>query len=143
MSGIQPDAAKREATAPGRLLRLTLLGQMQAEDASGRNVLPRSRKTRALLAVLALAAPKPVLRLRLIGLLWSQRAPQQARASLRQALHELQQSLGPHAAALLRADRYSVSMSDERVWVDIGAVAAATPAYPEALELLRPNLLDG
>ena len=56
------------------LLRLTLFGQMEAIDGAGRSVLPRSRKTRGVLAILALAAPRPVLRSRLTALLWSQGA---------------------------------------------------------------------
>ena len=80
---------------------------MQAEDEAGHNVLPRSRKTRAVsrktravLAVLALAAPKPVLRTRLTRLLWSGRAIEQGRGSLRQSVYELQQALGVEAASL-------------------------------------------
>src|SRR3984957_9211118 len=88
------------------LLRLRLFGQMQAQDASGQSVLPRSRKTRGVLVVLALAAPKPVLRSRLTTLLWSQREKEQARASLRQSVHELQLALGPCAAPLLREERH-------------------------------------
>ena len=41
------------------MLRVRLLGMMAATDAGGASVLPRARKTRAVLAVLALAAPRP------------------------------------------------------------------------------------
>ena len=73
-------------------LRLRLFGRMQVEDVRGQSVLPRSRKARAVLAVLALAAPQPVLRSSLTSLLWSNRAREQARGSLRQSVHELQHS---------------------------------------------------
>ena len=86
---------------------------MQAEDSNGRSVLPKVRKTRALLAILALAAPRPILRTQLIALLWSKREPQQARGSLRQALYELQDALGPLAAKLLEADRFQVGLRTE------------------------------
>jgi DNA-binding SARP family transcriptional activator len=93
------------AVSAGPLLRLSLFGQMRAVEASGRSVLPRSRKTRAVLAILALASPRPVLRSRLTGLLWSQRAKEQARGSLRQSVHELQRALGQGTGNLLHADR--------------------------------------
>jgi DNA-binding SARP family transcriptional activator len=66
---------------------------MRATDAAGRSVLPRVRKTRAILALLAVVAPRPVLRVQLIALLWSSREAQHAKGSLRQALHELQDAL--------------------------------------------------
>ena len=50
--------------APPRL-RLKLIGPMDAWSVTSERVLPRVRKTRALLAILALAAPRPVQRQRL------------------------------------------------------------------------------
>ena len=44
-------------------LRLRLFGHLAVEDQSRRLYLPRTRKTKALLAILALSSPKPVLRL--------------------------------------------------------------------------------
>src|SRR5579863_9927310 len=99
---------------------------MQVQDASGRSVLPRSRKTRGVLVVLALAAPRPVLRSRLTSLLWSQRQKEQARASLRQSVHELQLALGTCAATLLRADRNHLMLLDDRLWVDACLLNGAT-----------------
>ena len=54
---------------------------MAVDDSLGRVTLPRTRKARAILAVLALASPRPVLRLTLTALLWSQRQKEQARAA--------------------------------------------------------------
>ena len=88
----------------GPLLRIALLGPIAATDANGQDLLPRGRKARALLAVLALASPDPVRRERITALLWSGRSEEQGRASLRQCLHELNNALGP-AAGLLAADR--------------------------------------
>jgi DNA-binding SARP family transcriptional activator/TolB-like protein len=128
--------------AAEHMLRLRLFGQMQAEDAAGQSVLPRSRKTRAVLAVLALAGGRPVLRTRLTGLLWSQREKEQARASLRQSVHELQLVLGSRALALLRADRNHLVLLDDRLWVDVCVLGATTVPHPEGLELFQPALLD-
>jgi hypothetical protein len=129
-------------SAPDPLLRLRLFGQMEAIDASGQSVLPRARKTRAVLAILALAASRPVLRTQLTGLLWSLRAQEQARASLRQSVHELQRALGPNARALLRTDRNRLVLDGDRLWVDACVLAQATVSHPYGLELFHPTMLD-
>lgn len=93
---------------------------MLALDTHGNSVLPKVRKTRALLALLALAAPRSVLRSQLIALLWSRRESEQARGSLRQALHELQTTLGPLAASLIVADRSQIGLRAEGLEVILG-----------------------
>src|SRR5580704_17343327 len=115
---------------------------MRAVGASGRSVLPRSRKTRAVLAILALASPKPVLRSKLTGLLWSQRAKEQARGSLRQSVHELQRALGHDTKALLHADRNSLILLEDGLWLDVRVMAGAIAVDPQGLEVFRPSLLD-
>jgi DNA-binding SARP family transcriptional activator len=112
---------------------------MRAEDAAGHPVLPRVRKTRAVLAILALAAPRPVLRTQIIALLWSRRDLQQARGSLRQALHELQASLGHLAATLLSIDRLQVALRADGLWMDL---AAAPQTLPTENDISAPGLLD-
>jgi DNA-binding SARP family transcriptional activator len=130
------------ASAIPPLLRLTLFGTMRAEDARERDVLPRARKSRALLAVLGLAAPQPVLRAQLTGLLWSSREPMQARASLRQSLHELQAALGPDVGGLLAADRSHVALRSDGLWCDVVALQHPGPADLDVLGLLVGPLLD-
>ena len=44
------------------LVRLRLIGQMEAWTVTSENVLPAGRKTRALLAAIALSGPRPALR---------------------------------------------------------------------------------
>ena len=84
------------------MLSVAVLGPLGVWDAAGISLLPRVRKTRAVLAILALAAPEPVLRSRLIALLWSRRGLAQARGSLRQAIHELRRrSVRPRACSTL------------------------------------------
>lgn len=56
---------------------------------------PRGRKARALLAVVVTHAERQIDREALVGLLWSDRAPQQGRASLRQCLVELRTACAP------------------------------------------------
>jgi DNA-binding SARP family transcriptional activator len=98
-------------------LRLRLIGAVDAWGLASERVLPRVRKTRGVLAVLALNAGRPVLRSRLTGLFWSRRDREQARASLRQSLHELNQALAP-CGALLATTRDTAALLPDRVWVD-------------------------
>ncbi len=138
---VQP--TPRPAASPAPILRVKLLGHMAAEDAAGRSMLPRARKTQAILAILALAAPRPVLRLQLTGLLWSQRDRDQARASLRQAVHELQDILGPGHGRLLLADRNHLTLRDEGLSVDVLQASQADAAHAERLDLFQNVLLEG
>ena len=89
-----------------------------------------------MLAYLALHAGKAISRERLTGLLWGDRADEQARASLRQALVELR-----HAAneqSLVHADRSSVTINRDTVTTDIGELEqfADCGEYSELLEAL-------
>ncbi len=140
-NNIPPAQNDREAS-PEPLLRLTLFGAMGATLASGESVLPRSRKARAVLAVLASVAPRPVLRTRLITLLWGRREREQAHGSLRQSAHELRLALGPRAGSLLKADRNYLTLLDDRLWVDVRVLAASTAAQPSGLELFQRTLLE-
>ena len=132
---------EQSRSPPAPILRLRLLGYMDVRDSRGRSLLPRSRKTRALLAILALS-PRPVLRRHLTGLLWSRRQQEQARASLRQALHELQEVLSPDWTHLLAADRHHAAMRGAELWVDVKAVTTAGTARPDMLQLFRNVLLE-
>ena len=67
-------------------LVLKVLGEFTALANNGDPVVVISKKNRALLAVLALAPNGSATRERLCDLLWSDRGPEQARSSLRQAL---------------------------------------------------------
>jgi len=115
---------------------------MAAEDGAGRPVLPRGRKTQAILAILALAAPRPVLRLQLIGLLWSQRDRDHARASLRQAVYELQDILEPGHGRLLLADRHHLALRVEGLSVDAHQASQADAEHAERLDLFQNVLLE-
>ena len=134
-------AAVRGASGAA-LLHLHLIGQMQARTPNGASVLPLGRKTRALLAILALAAPRPVARARLAELLWSRRLEEQARASLRQEIHRLGEVLTPLEGEIVRVTRDHLALRPEVVWVDVHQVLSATTADPSSLSLLEGELLD-
>ncbi len=138
----QPDAEVSDYGASPALC-LTLLGSMQARDANGNDVLPRFRKSCAVLAILALAAPGPVLRSHLINLLWSKRDTDQGRSSLRQAVLRLREALGP-AARLLQVERSQMRLSNTGLRVDVLPAVSTGPAPPDRLAqwqgLLLPDL---
>jgi DNA-binding SARP family transcriptional activator/tetratricopeptide (TPR) repeat protein len=123
-------------------LRLRLIGQMEAWTLNSESVLPVGRKTRALLAILALSAPRPMIRARLAELLWSRRLEEQARASLRQEIHRLLDTLQPVGVEVIRVTRDHLSLRTDVVWVDVEEVMRATPSDPTALALLDGELLD-
>ena len=123
-------------------MRLRLIGQMEAWTLRSESVLPAGRKTRALLAVVALSSPRPVLRSRLAELLWSRRPEEQARASLRQEIHRLLDALSPVGADVLVVTRDHLSLRPGLVWVDVDEVLRATTANPASLSLLDGELLE-
>ena len=140
-------SASRQEVADTRLgsstqLRLRLFGQMAVDDHSGRSFLPRTRKTRALLAVLALSSPKPVLRLHLASLLWSQREKEQARASLRQSVHELQDTLGHRWSHLFTADRHNLLLRGPALTIDTTSLISPTRENPDILDKFKLVLLE-
>ncbi|WP_158742233.1 BTAD domain-containing putative transcriptional regulator [Acidisphaera sp. L21] len=105
-------------------------------------VLPLGRKTRALLAILALSAPRPIMRPRLAELLWSRRLEEQARASLRQEIHRLLEALQPVGADVLRVTRDHLAIRSDLVWIDVNEVLNASVANPSALSMMTAELLE-
>ncbi|MET0269466.1 MAG: tetratricopeptide repeat protein [Sphingomonas sp.] len=106
---------------PGFLIRLS--GDFRIVDcATGADATPRSRKARALLAYLALSPDRCASRERLIGLLWSDRGEEQARASLRQTLAELRGTAFEEGLAISRRD---VALIEGVFDTDLARVVAA------------------
>ncbi len=124
------------------VVRLRLIGQMEAWTVRSENVLPVGRKTRALLACIAMAAPRPVLRGRLAEQLWSRRPEEQARASLRQEVHRLLEALAPAEAEILLITRDQLTLRPGAVWIDVEEVMRATTANPASLALMDGDLLE-
>ncbi|QEO17051.1 AfsR/SARP family transcriptional regulator [Acetobacter vaccinii] len=126
------------------VLRVCVLGHLRVERADGVSLLPTGTKTRALLAVLALSEHKPMARTRLAELLWSRRGPEQARASLRQEIHRLQEALHPLGPHVLEVQRHALALRCGGVSTDIDTVQAITEAtvltMPDRLPVLLEDL---
>jgi tetratricopeptide (TPR) repeat protein len=97
------------------MLRVHLAGSLRIESGGREIALPRSRRARGVLAYLA-AHPGTHSRGHLAARFWPDVLDETARASLRAALTELRQALGPDADSLV-ATRDTVALAD--VWVDI------------------------
>src|ERR1700733_6257347 len=124
------------------VVRLRLTGQMEAWTVATENVLPTGRKTRALLAAIALSAPRPASRSRLAELLWSRRPEDQARASLRQEIQLLLKALAVAKTEILHVSRDHLSLVPGATWIDAEEIARATTSQPAALSLLDGDLLE-
>ena len=139
----RPPGQTPQTSVPSQIvLRLRLIGQMEAWTVTSENVLPAGRKTRALLAVIALAAPRPALRGRLAELLWSRRPEEQARASLRQEIHRLLETLSPAGTEIIQVTRDHLTLKPGIAWVDVDEVMRATTTQPASLSLLDGDLLE-
>ena len=123
------------------VIRLRLIGRMEAWTLTSESVLPVGRKARALLAMIALSAPRPISRSRLAETLWSRRPEEQARASLRQEIHRLLEALSPAGSEILAITRDHLSVRLGAIWIDVEEVLRATPAQPASLALLDGELL--
>jgi DNA-binding SARP family transcriptional activator/TolB-like protein len=134
--------ASASASLDSVVVRLRLIGQMEAWTVRSESVLPVGRKTRALLACIAMAAPRPLLRGRLAEQLWSRRPEEQARASLRQEIHRLLDALTPAETEILIITRDHLTLRPGAVWIDVEEVMRATAAQPAALALLEGDLLE-
>lgn len=119
----------------GTRLCLHCLGHLRLQDFAGSDLTPRTRKARALLAYLALT-DRPSSRERLADLMWSDRGPEQARSSFRQAIYELRHLTGEDAA-ITAPQPDEVALNSEVVTTDLAAIRRAAEADDfERLEAL-------
>lgn len=133
---------RREDATHDLDLTIQMFGGMSIRDSRGGDFLPRSRKTRALVALLAMSAPRPMLRSQLTGLLWSRREKEQARASLRQSVHELLETLGPAWNRIVAAERHHLAMDLRGVSVDALEAAEAGASGTKLLGLCQDGFLE-
>jgi DNA-binding SARP family transcriptional activator/TolB-like protein/Flp pilus assembly protein TadD len=89
-----------------------------------------------------MASPKPVLRQHLASLLWSRREQEQARGSLRQAVHELQDTLGPVWSHLFLTDRHHLTLRGAGLRIDALEMAMPAEISAEVLDRFQSELLE-
>jgi DNA-binding SARP family transcriptional activator/TolB-like protein len=114
----------------------------------GREIDLRNRKARAIFAYLALAPQGEEPREKLAGLFWSEFSEQNARATLRQAIHEFREALQQAGCLAVVSTRTTVGLRPGSFTVDLDEImgVVATREAPEALlhqERLAESLLAG
>jgi DNA-binding SARP family transcriptional activator len=131
------------------LLHVSVLGNLAVLRHRTRLELPRSKKTRALLAYLAVTA-RPHSRDRLCAMFWS--VPDDPRAALRWSLSRMRSLVDEPECRRIMADREKVGFDLGRVAVDIlslrsvaqhGADAISTDDLRQASQTLEGDFLEG
>lgn len=141
--------AKRRSTAtpPAKAghehaqLHLGLLGKLVV-TCNRQDVLLVNRKCRALLGYLALSDGAEATRERLIGMLWSETDEERARASLRQALHQVRTALESAGLNGLSVTKATLALDRGVVTADVWQVLADAKegrVHPRLLEAERPT----
>ena len=130
------------------MLRLQLLGSFELRGPGDRPLKIPARKTRALLAFLALQPGAQQTRERLAALLWEDADAELARSSLRQALTALRRALPEKQRAVLEADAQQVALNPAQLQVDVlrlrALLAESTPVSLKAARMLATEtLLEG
>jgi TolB-like protein/tetratricopeptide (TPR) repeat protein len=126
-----------------RIARIHLLGPMQATSYLGHDILPRSKKGRALLGYLCLAPGMKVPRLRLARMLWDQTSDELSRASLRHALLDVCEAMGPLAGELISAGRTAIRLNADACWIDAVAMLELSSRGTELAQFCTGQLLEG
>ena len=131
------------------MLQVSVLGNLAVVRDGAAMQLPPSKKTRALLAYLAVTA-RPHSRDRLSALLWP--VPDDPRGALRSSLSRLRPLVDEPGCRRIIADRENVGFVSDDVTVDIlslrnlarnGSDAMSTDALREAAQALEVDFLEG
>jgi len=132
-----------DRTAHDDRARLGLIGGFKLSTASGAPVEISNRRARALLAYVHLAPDRTAVRERLGGLLWSDRAEAQARASLRQCLFDLRDCLSNAGLDLLDVGRERIAVPIQRLNSDVAELERALAGEDPASIAALPGLMTG
>jgi TolB-like protein/DNA-binding SARP family transcriptional activator len=133
-----------ERASTGPLARLRLLGGFQLFTVENAPIRLASRRARSLLAVVCLEDRAGVPRERLCGLLWSDRAEEQARASLRQCLFELKAALGELTDQILEIGRDRIALRAGALEIDVAEIRRAlSGGEPDQLAAVQERLAGG
>src|SRR5262245_11711459 len=130
-------------------LFISLLGGFRVAAPQAENVLLLDRKkTRALLAVLALDLGRMVSRAKLTALLWPEQSEDIARHGLRQCLLDLRHALARGTVEAIRAEGDVIGLEPSKIVVDVArferfAGQGTAAALKEAIGLYHGDLLEG
>ena len=117
-------------------LTIVLSGRFAAISPDIGDVTPVGAKSQALLALLATSPDRTRTRRWLAEKLWSDRGPEQASGSLRQALTDIRAALGSHSG-VLGADRQKVWLTPALVTVEV--TEAPSPEFLEGIDVRDPE----
>ncbi|TCD15262.1 transcriptional regulator [Oricola cellulosilytica] len=120
---------------------IQLLGPFTMTADDGTDLIPKSAKARGLLALLATSPQMTRPRRWLEEKLWSDRAQEQAGASMRQTLSELRKVFAAHPS-LLRIDRENVSLAASNITIadhDSGLEGFEDRDFLEGLDVKDPE----
>ena len=121
-----------------------MAGPVSLTAADGTDLTPTSKKGRGLLALLGASTGLRITRAKAQDKLWSERAPEQGSASLRQTLAEIRKTLGDYRDALLSGPGW-VGLDPELVSIDIelpAGAAAHSVEFAEDLDIRDPEFED-
>lgn len=107
----------------------------------GQEIELRNRKARAIFAYLALTPAAEEPREKLAGLFWSEFSEQNARATLRQAIHEFREALLGAGCSALAVTRMTVGLRAASFSVDLDDVLTAIAAREAPEPVLRQERL--
>jgi DNA-binding SARP family transcriptional activator/predicted negative regulator of RcsB-dependent stress response len=129
-------------------LRLQLLGAFRLQSVSGEPMLLPTKKSKALLAYLALAGGQRRSRSLLASLLWDEAGEPQARESLRQTLSLLRKTLLPSHSQPIISEGDAIALDPSVLYVDAlefaqFADATEPDAHAHAANLFSGELLEG
>jgi DNA-binding SARP family transcriptional activator len=122
----------REVATPDETMRINLLGEPEVARGAQRLALPQSKKTRALLAYLAVTG-KAHRRERLCTLFWD--IPDDPRGALRWSLSKLRGIVDEDGATRIVADRETVTFEAAGAEIDMLAVRERLDRGPDALSV--------
>ena len=133
-------SATRGAADPTPVLLVSVIGGA-GFTYGGREIRLRNRKARAMLAYLALGETGEESRERLAGMFWSETSEQNARATLRQAVHEVREEMVAAGCPSLIGARMTVGLRAGSYRVDLHEVLDAVAARQTPDALLRQGRL--
>jgi tetratricopeptide (TPR) repeat protein len=120
-------------------MRLRLNGPFRVYDDLDRDITPKGIKERGLLALLALSPGQRRTRAWLQDKLWSERSPEQASGSCRQALSNMRKALGP-LGARVQSDRSAIWLEPAIPLQD--AFDAAMGEVLDDIDIADPEFVD-